>query len=115
MMNPTIQSISKNFFRQFLEAKEFIIRNPKTKIGLIVFSVLSLVYITSKVSETKKVVYRDNQNPAFTEGRILGSQASSYLKNKEVQLGKTARKLMAENKALVERMSELEKRMEAKS
>ena len=114
-MSLFIKNISKHFLRQFVEIKNILFQNPKSKISLFVFLGLSLVYITSKVSEKKKVVYRDHQSPVFKEGRILGSQTSSYLKSKEAQLGKTAQKIMAENKALSERLKLLEKRIEAKS
>ena len=113
-MSLIFKNISKHFLRQFFETKRILLQNPKTKISLFVFLSISLVYITSKVSEKKKVVYRDHQKPVFKEGRILGSQTSSYLKSKEAQLGKTAQKIIAENKALSERLKLLEKRMEAK-
>ena len=94
--------------------RQSLFAHPRTKIGFVILVVLSLVYVASKMSETKKVIYRDHQSPAFKEGRILGSQTSSYLKNKEMQLGKAAKKIMAENKALGERLKALEKQVEAK-
>ena len=105
----------KNFSRSFSDIKEFILGNKKTQIWIALFSVVSLIYVVSKMSETSTVVYRDYQKPNFSEGRILGSQTSTYLKSKEAQLNKAARRIMAENKALKDRMVLLEKRMEAKS
>lgn len=113
-MSLSTRIISKYFLRQLIEIKKFLFSNPKTKMSLFIFLGLVLIYIVSKVSETKKVVYRDHQRPVFKEGRILGSQTSSYLKNKEMQLGKTAKKIIAKNKALEERLRSLEERMEAK-
>lgn len=107
--------VPKNFMRSFNDVKDFLLQNPKTKIGLIAFLVIGSIYVVSKFTETQKVVYKDYRKPVFTEGRIFGSQATSYLKSKEVQLGKTARKIMAKNKALEEKLKSLEKRIEAKS
>ena len=109
------EMVPRNLNKLFSDIKDFITENKRTQIGVGLFLVFSLVYITSKVSETNKVVYRDYQKPVFTEGRILGSQTSSYLKSKEVQLNKAARKIMADNKALQERLVLIEKRIEAKS
>jgi hypothetical protein len=105
----------KHFFRSVTDIKDFVMASKTTQIGIALFSLFSIVYITSKMSETSKVIYRDYQKPNFSEGRILGSQTSTYLKSKEVQLNKAARRIMAENKSLKDRMVLLEKRMEAKS
>ena len=113
-MSLLVKNFLKHLLRQYNGAKKSLLSHPKTKIGLFIFFGLSLIYVTSKMSQTKKVIFRDHQSPVFKEGRILGSQASSYLKNKEMQLGKTAKKIIAENKALEVRLRELEKRMEAK-
>lgn len=107
-------SFLKHFLRQYNEIKKALFAHPRTKIGLFIFLGIGLIYVTSKMSETKQVIYRDHQSPVFKEGRILGSQASSYLKNKEVTLGKTANKIIAENKALEERLKALENKMEVK-
>ena len=112
-MNFYFKNILKNLLRQLGEIRH-LLGNPKTRVGLFVFLGVSLIFVVSKMSETKKVVYRDYQSPVFKEGRILGSQTSSYLKNKEIQLGKTAKRIMAENKVLQERLNLLEKRMETK-
>ncbi len=113
-MNLLVKNFFKHSLRQYSSAKKSLLAYPKTKVGLFLFLGLSLIYITSKMSETKKVIYRDHQRPVFKEGRIFGSQTSSYLKNKEVQLSKTAKKIMAESQALEARIRELEKQMEAK-
>ncbi|MFT6632818.1 MAG: hypothetical protein ACJAS4_002783 [Bacteriovoracaceae bacterium] len=107
--------VPKHLMRNINDFKEFLFQNPKTKVGLIAFLAIGSIYVASKFSETQKVVYKDHRKPVFSEGRIFGSQASSYLKSKEAQLGKTARKIMANNKLLEEKLKLLEKRMEAKS
>ena len=107
--------VPKHFMRSFNDVKEFLLQNPKTKIGLIAFLAIGSIYVASKFSETQKVVYKDHRKPVFNEGRIFGSQATSYLKSKEIQLGKTARNIIANNKLLEEKLKLLEKRMEAKS
>ena len=95
--------------RQYNETRKSFFVHPRARIGFVVFIGLSLFYVASKMSETKRVIYRDYQSPVFNEGRILGSQASSYLKKKEMQLGKTAKKIMAENKVFEERLKDLGK------
>ncbi len=114
-MNIFKNLIPKHIFRWVTDVKDFILESKKTQVGIAFFTVFSLVYVTSKMSETSQIVYRDYQKPNFSEGRILGRQTSTYLKSKEVQLNRAARRIMAENKSLKDRMSLLEKRMEAKS
>lgn len=114
-MNSFNHYVPKNFMRSFNNIKEFLLQNPKTRIGLVAFLMIGSIYVVSKFSETQKIVYKDHRKPVFTEGRIFGSQATSYLKSKEVQLGKTARKIMAKNKALEEKLKLLEEKVEAKS
>lgn len=107
-------SFLKHFLRQYKETKKFLFTQTSTKIGLCIFLGISLIYVTSKMLETKEVIYRDHQSPVFKKGRILGSQTSSYLKNKEMNLGRTAKKIIAENKVLEARLKALERQMEVK-
>lgn len=94
--------------------KDHLHANPRLKISLVVFSVFGVIYTASILSESKKVVFRDYQNPSFEKGRILGTQTSSYLNDKKNLLSKTARKIMNKNKLLEDRLMRLEKRIEAK-
>ncbi|MBT4791321.1 MAG: hypothetical protein HON90_07105 [Halobacteriovoraceae bacterium] len=105
----------KYFLRSIGEIKGFLTENPRTKIALISFVLFGTVYVVSKMSEDQKIVYKDHRKPVFSKGRILGAQAASYLKSKEAMLSKTARKIMAKNKSLEERLKLLEKRIDVKS
>ena len=107
--------VPKNILRGFDDTKDYFSSNPKSKFILLGFVFFIAVYAVSKYSETNNVVYRENKKPVFTEGRILGTQKNSFLKSKEQQLSKTAKKIMASNKVLLEKIQKLEKRMEAKS
>lgn len=107
--------IPKNILRSVDEAKDYFSNNPKSKFVVLGFAFFIATYTVSKYSETNNVVYRENKKPVFTEGRILGTQKNSFLKSKEQQLSKTAKKIMASNKLLLEKIQKLEKRMEAKS
>ena len=112
----TINNIfQKKNFRAFKNLGAYFVEDKKARLGLIVFSLFMLIYITSKISESNHVVYRGNQNADFSQGRIFGTQTSSYLKSKEVMLNKTARKILADNNALREKIRLIEERMEAKS
>lgn len=107
--------IPKNIQRSYEDTLGYFSNNPKSKIIVLGFVFFMAVFVVSKYSETNNVVYRENKKPVFTEGRILGTQKNSFLKSKEQQLSKTAKKIMASNKALLEKIQKLEKRMEAKS
>jgi len=106
--------IPKNILRGLEDTKNYFYNNPKSKFLVLGFVFCVSVYIVSKYSETNNIVYRENKKPVFTEGRILGTQKNSFLRSKEQQLSKTAKKIMASNKALLEKVQKLEKRMEAK-
>jgi hypothetical protein len=105
----------KYFMKSLCDFKEFLFQNQKTKVGFITLTVLGSIFVISKFSETQKIVYKDHRKPVFNEGRIFGSQAISYLKSKEAMLGKTARRIIAKNKLLEEKMKSLEKKLEGKS
>ena len=107
--------IPKNIQRNYEDAIGFFSNNPKSKVIVLGFVFFMAVFAVSKYSETNSVVYRDNNKPVFSEGRILGRQTKSFLKSKEIQLSKATRKIMASNKALLEKINTLEKRMEVKS
>lgn len=106
--------IPKNIQRSYEDTLGYFSNNPKSKFIVLGFVFFMAVFAVSKYSETNNVVYRENKKPVFTEGRILGTQKNSFLKSKEQQLSKTAKKIMASNKALLEKVQKLEKRIEAK-
>ncbi|MCP3930873.1 MAG: hypothetical protein GY909_17515 [Oligoflexia bacterium] len=107
--------IPKNIQRSYEDTLGYFSNNPKSKLIVFGFVFFMAVFAVSKYSETNNVVYIENKKPVFTEGRILGTQKNSFLKSKEQQLSKTAKKIMASNKALLEKVQKLEKRIEAKS
>ncbi len=107
--------VPKNIQRSIEDTKGYFSNNPKSKFVVLGFLFFITVYAASKYSETNNIVYRENKKPVFTEGRILGTQKNSFLRSKEQQLSKTAKKIMASNKVLLDKIQKLEKRMEAKS
>ena len=59
------EMMPKNFSRSFSDIKDFILGSKKTQVWIALFSVVSLIYVVSKMSETSTVVYRDYQKPNF--------------------------------------------------
>ena len=56
-----LRNFLKHFLRQYNEMRQSLFAHPRTKIGFVILVGLSLVYVASKMSETKKVIYRDHQ------------------------------------------------------
>ena len=89
--------------------------SPKVKVWGFVFLIICLIFIFSKAREQgQKVVYRSTERPSFREGRILGTPRETYLRSKELQLERVAKKITTQNRALVERIGDLEQRLEEK-
>lgn len=113
-MRDLLNSNMHNLQRFFNTSKEYLKHNPGVKYSLLGLSIMGMIYTYSKITENNQVIYRDRQAPNFEQGRILGTQKESYLHDKKIQLSKAAKKIMAKNKILEDRLHNLEKQLEAK-
>jgi hypothetical protein len=103
-----MKNISESLSSAFEFVKEVSRKNKTLAIGVLGLVIVGVIFVYSKSQDNKKVTRIQHSEPTFKNGRILGSQGSSYLKEKENQLGKAAKKILLQNKRLLERLKEVE-------